>query len=113
MNYFCQLILLFSLFLLLFMSSIALLVLFMSSNVLFQLGVSTGRVSQVCAQPATDPKEIGLADSQPATDSLRGSGFTGWFADGWHRFQVRPKPDGKHRKTAKIGEISPYPTKIW
>ena len=41
-----------------------------------------------------------------------GSGFAGRFSGGWHRFRVRLKPDGKHRKTAKIGDISPDPAKI-
>ena len=76
------------------------------------LGVSTGWAGRVCAQLAKRPVRDQVADSQPATDPLRGSGFVGRFASGWHRFQVRPKPDEKHRKTAKLGEISPDLAKI-
>ena len=43
---------------------------------------------------------------------VKGSGFAGRFSGGCHRFWVRPKPDGKHRKMAKIGDISPDPAKI-
>ena len=74
--------------------------------------MSTGQAGRVCAQPANRPVRDRVADSQPATDPLRGSGFAGWFFGGWHRFRVRPKPDGKHRKRAKIGDISPNPAKI-
>ena len=77
-----------------------------------KVGVSTGRAGRVCAQPANRPVEDRVADSQPATDPLRGSVFAGRFAGGCHRFRVRPKPDGKLRKTAKIGEISPDPAKF-
>ena len=43
---------------------------------------------------------------------VKGSGFAGRFSGGCHQFRVRPKPDGKHRKMAKIGDISPDPAKI-
>ena len=43
---------------------------------------------------------------------VKGSSFAGRFSGGFHRFRVRPKPDGKHRKMAKIGDISPDPAKI-
>ena len=76
---------------------------------LFGLGVSTGRV---CSQPANRPVRDRVAYSQPATDPLRGSGFAGRFSGRCHRFRVRPKLDGKHRKMAKIGDISPDPAKI-
>ena len=71
-----------------------------------------GRAGRVFAQPVNRPVRDRVADSQPTTDPLRGLGFAGRFASGWHRFRVRPKPDKKHRKTAKIVEISPDPTKI-
>ena len=74
--------------------------------------MSTGRAGRVCAQPANRPVRDRVAYSQPATDPLRGSGLAGRFSGGWHRFRVRPKPDGKHKKTAKIGDISPDPAKI-
>ena len=79
---------------------------------MMKVGVSTGQAGRVCAQPANRPVRDRVADSQPATDPLRGSGFAGRFSGGRNRFRVRPKPDGKHRKIAKIGDISPDPTKF-
>ena len=42
-----------------------------------------------------------------------GSGFACRFVNRWHQFRVRTKPNGKHRKTAKINKISLNLAKIW
>ena len=55
-----------------------------------------GRVGRVCAQPATDPQEIGSTRIQPAIDPLRGSGFAGQMSVGWDQFWVKLKPAENH-----------------